>query len=186
MLHGNHGNHGSQEQNLATPPNTKPTNEAAQQQPLPAPRSQIVTERSLKRRQATQNTGWSIAATLLAVAGVVVLVTWLVGRSQSGERHQPTPVRLESAQTPVSAPATTTTPQPTEAPPDKSSDTVPTPPSASAEAETVELEALPVLPSPKIDAEKYRVEQAKQAAKRELASEVAKESATPAASTPRR
>src|SRR5690606_7548525 len=97
----------------------------------------------------------SIAATLLAVAGVVVLVTLIVRSSQRSERQADAAASVQAAQVtepvaPVapaasSAPAATASPAASDAPakaavPDAG-------PDAREEAETVDLEELPVLPA---------------------------------------
>lgn len=124
------------------------------------------------------STLWSLAATLVAVAGVVTGVVWFVHKNQSATTTTTAAAggvgtKLQAART-----VTLEAPLPSAVPVN-----VPkaTPPEANAKAESVELEALPVLPSLQVDPARVRLEQAREATKRELAAQDAPEPAPPKA-----
>ena len=113
------------------------------------------------------STLWSLAATLVAVAGVVTGVVWFVHKNQGAVTTAPVEAKLQAARTlaletplPSAAPAPVDTPKPPA-------------PDPNTKAESVELEALPVLPSLQVDPARVRLEQAREATKRELAAQEA-------------
>lgn len=112
----------------------------------------------------------------MAVAGVVTAVVWFVQKNQTATptataAEPPVAAKLQAARTAtLAAPAASATPP--EMP------TAPAPES-NTKAESVELEALPVLPSLQVDPARLRLEQAREATKRELAAQEAPEAMAP-------
>ncbi len=139
---------------------------------------------------APSNARWSLAATLLLVGVVVVGVTLLVNRSQqptNPEAGEPSQAKLEAAKVAAPTSPKSALPKPTLATSGGAHQPPPGPSAAESveEAETVDLEELPILPSAQFDPARQRLEQAKQATKRELAGqeETAQPGTGPARST---
>lgn len=113
------------------------------------------------------STLWSLAATLVAVGGIVTGVVWFVQKNQGAVTAVEAPVeaKLQAARTvTLEAPLPSAAPAPVGSPKSPAPDT-------NAKAESVELEALPVLPSLQVDPARVRLEQAREATKRELAAQ---------------
>jgi hypothetical protein len=127
---------------------------------------------------------WSIAAALLAVGALILGVVWFVQRNQEVRAGAESAPSASDVQAPGShraiaersaegsSPAGSAAPLAThnadeQAATDKQTD------KTTAETETVDLDELPILPNGQFDIAKYRVEQAKQATKLEMADEAA-------------
>jgi hypothetical protein len=123
---------------------------------------------------------WSLAATLVAVAGVVTGVVWFVQKNQAApatlEASRAVGTKLQAART-----VTLAAPLPSAVPVSVPKAPAPEP---NAKAESVELEALPVLPSLQVDPARVRLEQAREATKRELAAQEAPEIVAPPKAVP--
>ncbi|HEY6728201.1 MAG TPA: hypothetical protein VI197_29530, partial [Polyangiaceae bacterium] len=162
---------------------------------------------------------WSLAATLVAVAGVVTGVVWFVQKNQATTATDATAgtveAKLQAARTAtLAAPLPSAVPGnavpgnavpgdavpgsavpgsavPGDAVPGDAVPGVPVSapqvpaPEANAKAESVELEALPVLPSLQVDPARVRLEQAREATKRELAAQESPEALVPKAAPAR-
>lgn len=136
----------------------------------------IITRRAPTPPARASSALWSLAAAFVAVAGVVTAVVWFVQKNQTATptataAEPPVAAKLQAARTAtLAAPAASATPP--EMP------TAPAPES-NTKAESVELEALPVLPSLQVDPARLRLEQAREATKRELAAQEAPEAMAP-------